>query len=458
MGVKIANSLRPITYNQDGIVITGFMSSEMLSGSDHLTQVIKKEMCYCYVNKRFIRTPKFISTSLKCYKDHNKATKYLAVYYMDLSQKEIDFNVATDKQEVIFGALEAQLRTIFAELISQFLEDLKSDQKIVVSQTGAGVGAGREGPGFTQTKFKVQVAEQVAEQAVGGEYKPRSSFGNFIVDYKNAGRGERFTYDSESGWSSQKKYGGSQEDPDDGDAGNAGKGQVKIWTKHVPRTGNGTIEEDVGNEDAESSYENSNKFPSTNLAAQGSQPQFTVLKRPHPDQSPSQLEHNQNRIIEEDAEYQHDCGSSSKHKPESKRIRTNSKSPAKDSAESQDELRKFHAQETPEPNLPGLGKIALKNSLNEYKGEMRTFQENMVKKLHTWELNHKSAKFVKDNFQDLSILGQFNTGFIVTFFEMGQNYYIIDQHASDEKFKYEGFIFSEHVNNPRQQELVNLVK
>jgi DNA mismatch repair ATPase MutL len=230
----------------------------------------------------------------------------------------------------------------------------------------------------------------------------------------------------------------------------------------VPRTGNGTIEEDVGNEDAESSYENSNKFPSTNLAAQGSQSQFTVLKRLQPDQSPSQIEHNPNTIIEEDAEYQHDPSSNSKHKSESKRIRTNSKSPANDSPQSQDELRKFHAQETPEPNPIGQaqidGRIPMKDSLNEYKGEMRAFEENMVKKLHTWELNRKSAKFVKDNFQDLSILGQFNTGFIVTFFERGQNYYIIDQHASDEKFKYEGFIFSENVNNPKQQELVNLVK
>lgn len=219
MGLKIANALRPIAYNQNGIIITGFMSSEMLSGSDQLTQVVKKEMCYCYVNKRFIRTPKFITTSLKSYKDHNKATKYLAVYFMDLSQKEIDFNVATDKQEVIFGALEAQLRTIFAELISQFIEEVKSNQKIVVSQPQGGVGAGSEGegPGLTQTKFKVQVGDQ----RVDGEYKPRSSFRNFIVEYKKAEPGERFTYDSESGWSSQKKNVESQDDGDDGNKGKA---------------------------------------------------------------------------------------------------------------------------------------------------------------------------------------------------------------------------------------------
>ncbi|KAJ3118646.1 Mismatch repair endonuclease pms2 [Phlyctochytrium bullatum] len=48
-------------------------------------------------------------------------------------------------------------------------------------------------------------------------------------------------------------------------------------------------------------------------------------------------------------------------------------------------------------------------------------------------------KFIKkDDFKEMKILGQFNLGFIIT--RLGQDLFIVDQHASDEKFNYEYFV------------------
>ena len=43
--------------------------------------------------------------------------------------------------------------------------------------------------------------------------------------------------------------------------------------------------------------------------------------------------------------------------------------------------------------------------------------------------------FSKDNFADMHILGQFNLGFIIA--QLGSDLFIIDQHATDEKYNFE---------------------
>ena len=46
-----------------------------------------------------------------------------------------------------------------------------------------------------------------------------------------------------------------------------------------------------------------------------------------------------------------------------------------------------------------------------------------------------TRKFTKNSFKDLEIIGQFNKGFIIG--KLGQDLFLIDQHASDEKFNFE---------------------
>ena len=46
-----------------------------------------------------------------------------------------------------------------------------------------------------------------------------------------------------------------------------------------------------------------------------------------------------------------------------------------------------------------------------------------------------SRKFTKNAFKDLDIIGQFNKGFIIG--KLGQDLFLIDQHASDEKYNFE---------------------
>lgn len=44
-------------------------------------------------------------------------------------------------------------------------------------------------------------------------------------------------------------------------------------------------------------------------------------------------------------------------------------------------------------------------------------------------------QITKDMFKEMSIVGQFNRGFIIT--KLGSDLFIIDQHASDEKYNFE---------------------
>ena len=50
-----------------------------------------------------------------------------------------------------------------------------------------------------------------------------------------------------------------------------------------------------------------------------------------------------------------------------------------------------------------------------------------------------SQMFGKGDFEKLRVIGQFNKGFIMCTKNDNQDLFILDQHASDEKFNFEGF-------------------
>ena len=45
--------------------------------------------------------------------------------------------------------------------------------------------------------------------------------------------------------------------------------------------------------------------------------------------------------------------------------------------------------------------------------------------------------FSKEDFQNLEVIGQFNNGFILAILRQKGDLFILDQHASDEKFNFE---------------------
>ena len=47
--------------------------------------------------------------------------------------------------------------------------------------------------------------------------------------------------------------------------------------------------------------------------------------------------------------------------------------------------------------------------------------------------------FGKGDFEKLRVIGQFNKGFIMCTKNHNEDLFILDQHASDEKFNFEGF-------------------
>jgi DNA mismatch repair ATPase MutL len=75
-------------------------------------------------------------------------------------------------------------------------------------------------------------------------------------------------------------------------------------------------------------------------------------------------------------------------------------------------------------NLPGQRHVAAAATLG---GDI-----TLSKVLHEDEMRRV---ITKSNFLQMEIIGQFNLGFILTL--LGQDLFIIDQHATDEKFRYE---------------------
>jgi len=57
------------------------------------------------------------------------------------------------------------------------------------------------------------------------------------------------------------------------------------------------------------------------------------------------------------------------------------------------------------------------------------------KKINITILFFFSVVIQKENFPEMEIIGQFNFGFIVT--RLGPDIFIIDQHATDERYNYE---------------------
>jgi len=60
-----------------------------------------------------------------------------------------------------------------------------------------------------------------------------------------------------------------------------------------------------------------------------------------------------------------------------------------------------------------------------------------IPQVGTIPLETKSLTLIKSDFRNMKILGQFNLGFLVC--KLGKHLFIVDQHAADEKFRYESY-------------------
>ena len=63
--------------------------------------------------------------------------------------------------------------------------------------------------------------------------------------------------------------------------------------------------------------------------------------------------------------------------------------------------------------------------------------------------------FKKEDFQKLEVIGQFNKGFIMAIMKEQGNMFIVDQHASDEKYNFETLSRTTKIS---PQDLVNPLK
>ncbi|KAH7584039.1 MutL C terminal dimerization domain [Nakaseomyces glabratus] len=90
-------------------------------------------------------------------------------------------------------------------------------------------------------------------------------------------------------------------------------------------------------------------------------------------------------------------------------------------------------------NISNLKEIITNNTyMNERQGTSKIIRNSALNDLDKGA-QYLSLSVKKSDFKDMKVVGQFNLGFILVTRNMGSNYdlFIVDQHASDEKFNFE---------------------
>ena len=461
IGYPLSKILAEVNYDENEVKINGWMSTQLFSGINHIKPIPKKDQAFCYVNNRYIKPPKFIVSKLKdSYKQFNKTTRYFAILFIELDQKDIEVNVSTDKQEVIFGKLSNNLIAAQDTMIDNFIEELKSKSKCV-DGTEQHFDTNKDtNELFVQTKFKVldkmdSALENELPEDEKNDKQKRSSLGNFMLEYKkSAEEGNFFTYNTEFTYSQDKK-----EEKIENELPEKVSLKEKIreinpihsTTEATPLGNNMILEHPGENENSNAYVERYESYKMGNHSKESSNSswksveedgfKFKQFKRKHPgytdyndDEAVSNIEpkSEMNMLLAE---------------KNFKRIR-----PERNGIEGRQQSDYIVDDQ---PKIKDyIQKADEQNIYQSFKNAEKIFLENMVNNLSASEVNNQNVRFTKNNFTDLLIIGQFNKGFIISLFRESNNYYIIDQHAADEKFRYEAFMNSDKVKKPNCQELV----
>lgn len=393
LGKKIIDALIEFQCNlNETFSIKGFILKNINSGSGNENVWLKKHMTYFYLNSRPINPPKkFFNVLADLYKQYNSNSKFIAILNFEVKNENVDYNLSPDKRE-IYLQNEKDLVEIFKTELYSFHERLYSFQKIIDNKN----------------KNQAKLLQK------------KTSFENysFLNNSQNLNSREKKMKISEQGHFVIK----SRIIDDSYDNSTKGfienKEQIESFAPHLINKQNEINKYSIKYYEPQAKIEKKNeldeiKAESDNKTAINKRYSMRLFELPSKS---------------EDIMLQKKKLSDSNENSFSTQLIINSENENK---ETQEKNQKYFDINIFEPKNINLD-ISLSNS-EEMPALIPIELENNL-------INQTNISFNQESFSDLSVIGQFNLGFIISYYKPTNDIYIIDQHAADEKTNYEKLI------------------
>ena len=490
LGKKILDTLIEFQCNlTETFTVQGYVTKNINSGSGKENIWLKKNTLYFYVNRRPINPPKKFQTVLSdIYKQYNPNSKFIAILNFELKNEDVDYNLSPDKREVYLQDEKKLVETFKSEIYS-FHENLHSFQKSLdeipksQQQNKFQKKNSINNSSFLNTTELSPLEKKIKIDENSSSFKKNILKNDSILEKQlqsnlrinffghkeenNSLSKSRSSFEESNETDSKKKYSIKYFEPssiksNENDFQNKNYEKININNQHDD-------DEDI------TKFDNKNKYaikyfePQTN---NDNQKKYSI-KYFEPQQKISKLiKEQKNEIIPKSIELQENLDDYTKKK-------------------SLNYTMKIFEPNKQEENLVDIPQCTMENNEINKKTEkiMRIVVEE--KQLSNEEIQEKSMRysmksfepkkthhsdsydnksyfsisnekipdlipnemendliindqnknpFQKENFKNLKIIGQFNMGFIISYFKGTNQIFIIDQHAADEKFNYEKLI------------------
>ena len=431
LGKKVLDSLIEFECKlTETFTIKGFLMKNINSGSGKENLWLKKNLLYFYLNRRPINPPKkFQNVLAEIYKQYNSNSKFIAILNFELNNEDVDYNLSPDKRE-IYLQNEKNLVETFKNEVNSFHEKLhsfhKSLEEVPKTQSRFSKKSSIKDPSFGNTEVspidkRIKLNENDSALIKGKISLVQSPLETQQISYKMRLFEPKGVYSNSS---KEKSMGNSVDEPTEPEH-IIKKYSIKFYE---PKSFNSELLETTDSSKTTLIEENIAKNQGYTMKIYEKSLLKTEIKIESEQESQIKFETNDDNIemsptqkmLNDENDMNNNENILNKRNYSMKIYQ-----PQKSSESSSDviEKKKIINLETLEKNekLPEI-------SLNETENDMKQGE------------GQKILSFTKENFTNLQIIGQFNMGFIIAYFQGSNDIFIIDQHAADEKSNYERLI------------------
>ena len=435
-GFDMASNISLSTAEEDQITIKAYLSNVITSGTFKLTSIVKKCDLRMVVNEKPADFPKgFKSVVDRIYTEYNPNAKYFVLLFISVPNQWVDFNLSKDKREVQIKNKET-IKKILNGLVEKHILGIKEMQKVVQTQV-----------------FRSQV-DQIPSRAIQTQSK--------ISFYSKTQIPERTGNKEETKMDFEKDSVIKEEKDDQTNSPRLNSKPDSIPENHTQSN----FEYNPDSKYKRRSGHHHQIHDSSELKSIINPNQKGILtKSQNSDQVQVATPSYMRRV-----EMQEEAGgkmANSEDRVQS-RIDSSNKTGSKDGSiysETDYKMGKGEKEERDfDSELDGnLMKITRKpKSQQNYIEDDNLLKEKLfadnevtedpikaklLKRMRASKLQRDQQKFLKSNFAELKVVGQFNKGFIICKWKDGDGrYLVIDQHAADEKSNYEKMVSDLKVN------------
>eukprot|EP01017_Pseudomicrothorax_dubius_P035698 TRINITY_DN5043_c0_g1_i3.p1 TRINITY_DN5043_c0_g1~~TRINITY_DN5043_c0_g1_i3.p1 ORF type:complete len:606 (+),score=134.94 TRINITY_DN5043_c0_g1_i3:726-2543(+) len=412
-GTKADQSLEHVSFENDIFSMEALLTARLQSGS--VQKGPSRDKILFFLNRRPIVPPKnFTQFLTKVYRQYNDGARFVSIIVLEMRPDLYDVNVTPDKRTVIFKE-EGKLFERFSGFLTQFLEGQQSQAK---EFDPAKIGRSQTTLGF----IPAGGSSQMEEQSPLGKKSKTTDLSSEVADLRPATkRSKPNTFESKSASSSQ---GNSQKEtamveevqptpaPAPAPAPTSASAELlgsRITQKFKQFLAKPKVEVIVGTQTS-----NAKPFASTLSQRQKDFHSISFLSS----QPAKPISEETDRESEEVTEK----GSKNL---QIKRLQI----PQKDSREKDESSS---VKSTPRA---------------QHQEKDLVLGGNDSEEILLPNAEEERRSFVQGDFSQLTIIGQFNLGFIIALTKDKGEVFVVDQHAADEKFNYERLIRTTVLSN-----------